>query len=303
MSSKRNAEGEVLTRKDTKVGARRGRGRKAKSAQSRFKLSKADPGTVKALADILETKKYHGLIPNPSGTKFLESKIVQGHIDNQATVLPVYCFQKMFPSSTVHETTPDLAGTCMEGDSLFCKYLSLKVQVDYPDGAFAPNRTARPVELVWGWVNPLNLTPFTTPTESTVTTQQIVDHIVNTVSREFDNQNEPLQFHDKHKRLYNVIGRHKFLPDMRMQAPSQVTYLASASKMLKTITWPMEKKIRYTHSNEGQSPGTLGNEFMYPNEAYLPFAILFNPDQSFYGDTTDTQIEYKWNDCMWYNDA
>lgn len=282
---------------------RRNTATRRRSAQDRFRFPKARVSTVRALTNILETKKYHGLVPNPSGTRFLESKIRTDHINDQATVLPVYCFNKMFPSQLVHETTPDLSGTCMEGDSLFCKYLSMKVQVDYPDGAFAPNRTARPVELLWGFVNPLNLTPYTTPTETTVTSQQIVDHIVNTVSREFDSATEPMEFHDKYKRLYNIIGRHKFLPDMRMQAPSQVTYLASASKMQYHIKWPMNKKIRYTHSNEGQSPGTLGNEFMYPNEAYIPFAILFNPDQSFYGTTNDTTIEYKWNDCMWYNDA
>ena len=44
-----------------------------------------------------------------------------------------------------------------------------KVQIDYPDGAFAPAQTPRPVELIWGFVNPLNLSPYTTPTDKTIT--------------------------------------------------------------------------------------------------------------------------------------
>lgn len=255
---------------------------------------------------MLETKKYKGLVANTAGTALVESGIQEGHVTTVATVLVPQCFTRMVGQQTAYEELTDkkLAHTCMEGNSLFCKYLSMKVQIDYPDGAYAPQQTARPVQLIWGWVNPMNLTPYTTPTNKTVTTAQIIAHISNAIEDQFNQQLDSMAFHDKQKRIFNVIGRHTFLPDMRMQAPSRVTYLASASKMQYTVKWPMNKKVNYTTSSEGLSPGSIGDEFMYPNEAYLPFCLLHNPDQSFYDGTGDDfKVEYKWNDCMWYNDA
>ena len=82
----------------------------------------------------------------------------------------------------MEDTSPKLSANCLDGKSLFAKFLKLKIQVDYPDGAFAPSQTPRPVELIWGFVNPMNLSPYTTPTDKTVTADQITQHCINVIA-------------------------------------------------------------------------------------------------------------------------
>lgn len=296
-------------RRSRAASRRRNSKSRRQSAQARFRLSRPRASTVRALSSILETKKYRGMVANSAGTGFVNTGVSTGTLAQIGTVIVPKCFIQMYNSDTVGDVTPDLAGACMDGHSLFCKYLKLKVQIDYPDGAFSPTTTPRPVELIWGFVNPLNLTPYTTPTDKDITVAQITQHVIDVVANEFNQENDPLQFHDRQKRLYNIIGRKKMIPNMHKQAPSAPSFLASASKMLETLSWPMNKKVRYTASSLGLSPGTLGDKFMYPNEAYIPFALLYNPDQAMYvpadgaADPSAYKINYQFNDCMWYNDA
>lgn len=279
-------------------------------AQRKFMLSKPSRKTVGQLSNILETKKFQGIVPNDAKDGWLPYKIITSHIDDVVTSIPIDSFWSMRYASDVVDTNSEASQHCLEGSSLFCKYLQVKLQLDYPDGVYAPSQTPRPIELVWGFTHPFNYTEYTTPRLDEVTQAQLADRVFNTVKNEFNNQSDPMVFHDKKKRLYNVIGRKKIIPKFNRQVPNMTTYLASAAKILTTIKFPMMKKVEYTTSyNNVNDRDALGSRFAYPNQAYVPFLLVVNPDNSFYQvpagaeDPNLYKPEIKFNDCMWFNDA
>lgn len=282
-----------------------------KSVQKKFQLPKAQKRVVNQVASILETKKFQGITPNDDNTGFLPYKIQTYSQDAVVKSLPIDSFVAMRYSRDVSATNPETSNNCLEGTSLFAKYLQVKVQIDYPDGSYAPTQTPRPIELVWGFVHPFNYTEYTSPKLDEVSLADLQTRIENTVKEEFNNQADPMIFHDKKKRLYNIIGRRKIVPKFNRQVPNMTTYLASASKILTTINFPMMKKINYqTSYNDVANPDQLGSRFAYPNQAYVPFLLVVDPDNSYYVPPqqpgTDPKLyrpEVKFNDCMWFNDA
>lgn len=270
---------------------------------------------------MLETKKTVGVtgdkqgqVPYAPSTAWIIRPVYEGDVSNTTafTHIPVLPFlRQSYASDVANAAATQFVGQrpetmvnqCMEGNSLFVKYLTMKVQVDYPDGAFSPTQTPRPLEIIWGWVAPLNLNEYTTPTDGTVTTLQIQEHISNALKKDFNDSLDPMKFTDKQKRRYNIIGRRKVMPRQNRNVPTQVTYLASAAKIQTICKWPMMKKVRFTESVESTNVNDISRRFAYPNEAYLPFVILVNPDFSMYGANTNQRIKVKHHACMWYNDA
>lgn len=315
--AKRKRSTPIKSRHRRAKRARFGRSRRA--AQSKFRLRRPRSRTVAALSSIVETKKFFGLGATLSGDWSIRGVVSQALPYNKiSTFLPLDCFLSMRYATDVathnqsSPTAQELANNCLEGTSLFAKYLTMKVQIDYPDGNKAPvSKQPRPCELIWGWVNPMNLTQHTTPVDDQVTYAQIRQHIINAVQDDFDNMADPLQFHDKQRRLYNIIGRKKIKPQFNRNVPSQASF--TAPKMITTIKFPMNKKVSYQKSQEDPmtDPFAVGNTFGYPNQAYLPFVMVFNPDAAYYEPPSGTPpeeyndyfIQASYNDCLWYYDA
>lgn len=280
-------------------------------AQRKFILPKPSRRVVNQLTNLLETKKFQGLDYVLGTQEWKENPIEVGTLPLTAagvSFMPDSFYRMQFQSqiqSQLSATNKDLADNCIEGSSLFSKYLTCRIQIDYPDGTTAPNQCPRPVEIIWGWVNPLNFTEFTTPKIDEVTPAQIRDHTLDAIAAEFNSMTDPMEFHDKHKRRYNIIGRKKIRPDMRHQVPTRSQYDApmgaSSSKILTTINFKMMKKVNYTHSTALGDANTP--QFAYPNEAYLPFVYLYNPDYAMYNISGVGAVAFKFNDCHWFNDA
>lgn len=313
MPGKRRKTSSSRRRRRSTVGAPSRR--KTRSAQKKFQLPKPKRSTVKALSNLLETKKTVGVIPDAAyptpATGWITNEMgYQLRLDHtlKYNFLHVDSFNIMSYSTDVaaqsSQTNIDrLAGQCLEGDSLFAKYLAMKVQVDYPEGAHAPQTAPRPVEVIWGWVNPLNLTSYTTPTSKTITPEQVRAHIENHVKEEFDQKQDNMRFHDKKKRNYNIIGRRKVTPNFNRQVPTLTTYLASAGPIQFTIKWPMMKKVNYQKSERSPWANDIGKTFAYPNEAYLPFVVVYNPDSELFANSDEGKVMVKYNSCLWFNDA
>lgn len=284
--------------------------RTTKSAQHKFKLTKPQKRVVNQVASILETKKFQGITPNGSSNGWLPFKIQDYYQNVVVKSLPIDSFLAMRFATDVVATAPEASRNCLEGTNLFAKYLQVKVQIDYPDGSYAPTQTPRPMEIIWGFTHPFNYTEYTTPRIDEVSLAELQARIENTVKEEFNNQSDPMIFHDKKKRLYNIIGRRKIVPKFNRQVPNMTTYLASASKILTTVNFPMMKKVNYqTSYNDVSNPDQLGSRFAYPNQAYMPFVLVVDPDNSYYSppqtapDPNLYRPHVKFNDCMWYNDA
>jgi len=282
-----------------------------KPAQKKFQLAKPKASVVNQLSNILETKKYLGLDYDLANGFWIQNPIEVGTLPLNAaglSFMPDSFYRMQFQSAIQRSAATDneLADNCIEGQSVFSKYLQCKVQIDYPDGSGAPLESPRPIEIIWGWVNPLNFTEFTTPKLSTCTPAQIRAHTLNAIQAEFNSMTDPMEFHDKHKRRYNIIGRKKCLPNLTKQIPTKDNvqfgpHNCSSAKMHYNINFKMMKKVNYTQS-EATGDASVPH-FAYPNEAYLPFVFLYNPDFAMYDVSGVDAIKFKFNDCHWFNDA
>lgn len=298
-------------RRNTKKDMRR-KNRKTTSAQKKFRLPKPQASVVNQLSNILETKKYQGLDYDVSVPEWVQNPIESGTLPLTSagiSFMPDSFYRMQFQTDIESQTSTankELSNNCIEGTSLFSKYLQVKCQIDYPDALKAPEQAPRPVEIIWGWVNPLNFTDFTNPKIDEVTPAQIRDHTLDAIASEFNSQTDPMEFHDKVKRRYNIIGRRKMLPRLNRQVPTKVSGLsalsgAASSKIHLNINFPMMKKVNYTRSTAVGDASTP--QFAYPNESYLPFVYMYNPDFAMYDVSGVDGVEFKFNDCHWFNDA
>lgn len=295
---------------------------KKRGVQQKFALEKPTNRAVKALANIAECKKWQAinLYPQP-----VPIGIQQFYMSttSSATFIPVSSFlylrsQADFPSGSI---TGELRG--LEGRDIFSKYLQMKLEIKYPETMFGPEGGTRPLEIVYGFTTPLNLTDRTEPKDNFVTMAEIEDHIVDIVARDFDSKDDTMEFKTRRRRAYNIIGRFKVKPNNNGLIPSplrsnevpgsvgSVLGERDTPPLRRNIRWPMEKKVRYKRSTNGVDPSEpVPEPFVYPNSAYLPFILLYNPDYANYkpnstnseGKAEIRQISVRHNSQHWFND-
>ncbi|AXH78966.1 MAG: hypothetical protein [Circular genetic element sp.] len=297
------------TKRNTRRNNKR-HGRKPGSAQKKFELPKPEKKVIQQLSNILETKKFQGLDYISALDTWQENPIEAGDMPLNAaglSFMPDSFYRMQFQTAMNRATGSEssLTDNCIEGTSVFSKYLQCKVQIDYPDGSQSPQECPRPLEIIWGWVNPLNFTEFTSPKIDEVTPLEIRNHTLNSIAEEFNSMTDPMEFHDKHKRRYNIIGRKKIIPKLHNQVPTRSLNPGlqgqASAKIHTNINFKMDKKVNYTASEAKGDTDTP--HFAYPNEAYLPWVFLYNPDFAMYDVSGVSPIKWKFNDCHWFNDA
>lgn len=278
--------------------AKRMRGKR--SAQKKFQLPRPKAKVQKQLQPILETKKFTGLLAGA----------VPGPVTSyMSTTGPTHVY---IPGSFTYMTNDDWSTlpSAVEGNDIFSRYLQMKFRVTYPNNANAPHSTqVQPVEMIWGWCKPLNYTTLTTPNKETCSRQDIVNHVTNQIAEEFNEELDNMKFHDKVKRNYNIIGRRKLIPNNNGDVLQNtwdvgaVQQQGGPSPIFRNVKWTMNKKVELEKTTD--STGTA-DPFMYPNQAYIPFVLLYNPSYARYSANSGeniTQIEVCRNSCHWFNDA
>lgn len=304
--------------------ARRGYGRKRRNyrktgVQNQFKLRKPVVRQVQQISPMAETKKYRW----HKGDERLGTLVDQGireyylTLTNTATHIPLHAF--LFMKRNL--VAPSLPGSVI-GKDIFSKYLSMKIEVQYPQARYGPTKSARPVEIVWGFCSPLNLSKKTSPDDTEPTYADIEEHITDQIDEDFDQSTDVLEFKDARRRSYNILGRIKCKPDRRHIITGPIANADSGTALstngdtpakVYNIKFPMMKKVRLEQSNNlgdgGVGPTT--DPFVYPNQAYLPFCLIYNPDKDSYVANKDVgdpekeeihQIRIRYQDCHWFND-
>ena len=111
-----------------------------------------------------ETKKYKWF----KGDERLGTLEAQGirefyvnNTTNTSTHLPVHAF--LFMKRNL--VAPSVPSSVM-GKDIFSKYLSMKIEVQYPQARYGPIKSARPLEIVYGFVSPINLSNKLPPPRS-----------------------------------------------------------------------------------------------------------------------------------------
>lgn len=293
-----------------------------RGVQQKFALTKPANRTVKALSNIAECKKWKAVTLYPEVQPL---GIQQFYVSTtaSATFIPVNSFlylrsQADFPQGSI---TGELRG--LEGRDIFSKYLQMKLEIKYPETMFGPEGGTRPLEVIYGFTSPLNLTDRTAPVDSKVTQAEIEEHIVDIVARDFDTKDDTMEFKTRRRRAYNIVGRFKVKPNNNGLIPSPLRsneVPGSVGSVLgerdtppirRNVHWKMNKKVRYKRSTNGATdPDPVLEPFVYPNGAYLPFILIYNPDHANYkvnttneqGELEVRQISIRHNDQHWFND-
>lgn len=180
------------------------------------------------------------------------------------------------------------------GNSIFSKYVSMKLEFSWPQENFAVTGQYR-VQLIHGWVTaPLGYakTPLNAyvPARNTVTEAEIEKTIAARVTEAFDSSTDIMEFRDKEKRLYKILGKQWLKPNRKNQigAPQNSAVLVDGMsaedyviggppKVFKQLNWRTHHKVRLTNTFDS----TTQTAFGYPNESnMIPFVVIYTPDHA-----------------------
>lgn len=209
------------------------------------------------------------------------------------------------------------------GDSIFSKYLKLKVQIRWPTGT---NMIVNPVKvyLITGWVTaPPSFSQFTNPTRSGCTDALLRQYLQLQLKEYFNSRTDFLEFREKQQDSVKVLRWQKLVPNNNESIaaqpgqidtetdptkPPQIRTTGAVPTVNRSFTWKTMKKV---HLTEGTAT-TTGNDApnpdiqnLYPNQSWLPFALIYNPDFSSMrnADNEDTTMSIYYNDIHYYSDS
>ena len=235
-----------------------------------------------------------------------------------------------FPCTSFLNQEQGIGDDQMIGNTIFSKYYSMKIKLVFPE-EFPINDNFR-AQLVWGWVTqPLGYTntAFTSTgatTRDKISATEIHNRITNVVMDGFNQNVDQMNFRDKEKSLYKVVGKKWIRLDRRNQIgmkqgstayidPDDDTVKIASSGSLpawtEQVTFKPMRKVRYTFSTgeDNGSPGT-GVPHWYPNENWIPWVGIYTPNIASYYKDSETgvtpdggKITVQINDCHWYTDS
>lgn len=185
------------------------------------------------------------------------------------------------------------------GNSIYAKYMNMKVQVRFPQIAFQTGGTQKIVplvpqdyELIWGWVpNPLAATGQTSPTAQDMTLFDINTHINQRVTDYVNQQKDRLRFIPKKAATVRIAGRKKIRPNLNRSSTAPLTTTDSSTStdyavgsvpdVHVNIQWKLMRKLhleKATNLVKNDLKPTEQHPGLYPNFAWLPFCVFVNWD-------------------------
>lgn len=199
----------------------------------------------------------------------------------------------------------------MIGNSIYVKYLKAKIKIDFPP----INLLTKPAKLylIHGWMTtPPNWTTATTPAVNTATTADLQNHINQRLRNYFNELQDQMLFRPKsYDNGIKVIRNQRIEPNLQKQfsipanQPSGPTSMyGSVPSVMKSCSWTVNRKIHF----EDSTNGTGLTDYLYPNNSWLPFCVLYNPDfKAFTPDSGETRegnrLHILMNNQIWYSDS
>lgn len=305
-----------------------GRARNKRLANAKRQTSKYMTKTSKRGAYNKNKKSNFQRRRNPfieTKTKSHEELVTQfGLTDPNKYVVSNTMHKHINPTSFLMHL-PGIGENEVIGQSIYARYLKMKLSVQFPHPSVTVGTTPQKVplspqryELIWGFVNPTMFTPSTNPAVTSATIGDINQFINLKVVEYFNERKDHNRFIPKRNATISIIGRRKVRPDKRFQSSAPMTTLeggvtsadyaiGTVPKYNTTISWPMNRKIhleKSTNLHPVQSGGN-GAGGLYPNYNRLPFATFIawdyeslpNNEQSSYLPTI------AFNDQLWYSDS
>lgn len=214
----------------------------------------------------------------------------------------------------------------MIGSSIYSRYLKLKCEVNFPQGADVLVKPFK-MYLISGWItNPLNKNAHTVIHNADVTQSILDSHVETNLLEYFDDSEDRLEFHRKTRQNIKVESYRRILPKTQENTFGPTTHVeqvapgsssktatgAPASVQL-NHTWKVMRKVHYTlglsESDGNTLPQAGDNELQnyYPNDSWLPFSCFYMPDWEQMVPVNSTvptdQLTYRHNIYHNYSDS
>ena len=251
--------------------------------------------------------------------------------DDAFTMMPVYSFIRNMKG---------LAEDQMIGDSLYSRFIKMKLQFVFPkaDHAIA---TATNLYLIHGWVKrPPSLTDNDTvwssgvapPTLGSFTMADMTHFVSYHVRNHFNAKVDKLDFKPKDTSNIIVLGYRSVKPNRNASigVPTQstgvnITFGTLPDKNM-SCKWTVNRKVNYTHGKDtlvgcygGGNDCGADDKHNFPNDNWIPFVCVYNPDWLTTANSAghlaslkdgggtytypDGQIKFRCNDAHWYTDS
>lgn len=209
------------------------------------------------------------------------------------------------------------SGKDMLGRYLTAKYLTCRVELHPPthyDAMSSPFKSPR-LYMIHGWMTkPVNANAFTTPTRDAFTRENLLDHLSNHISQKWRNDGDDnfLRFREKSQLDIKILGYKRIRVNSRNQlsvAPTVVNDSANDQQVVigqnpiqeYRFKFPMNnRKIKYS---VGANPSTSHAGFNYPNDSWIPFVLLYQPDHLQQEGGVDKNWQFRYNNKLWFTDS
>ena len=176
------------------------------------------------------------------------------------------------------------------------------------------------IQVVHGWMTaPFALEPngTITPDKNTVSRSTLNTMLNRRVSQGFDEAQDRMKFRDKQKRLYKIEGKRWIKvnrtgqisnPGALALATGPTAIIGGPTDAYHEVTFKPMRKVEYTYSDD--STDLTPVPFNYPNQAWIPFVLIYTPDKDnlWNPDPTkplpkESQVVVYSSNCHWYTDA
>jgi len=235
------------------------------------------------------------------------------------------------------------------GQSLFSKFLNFKLQVRFPDGnkvAWDDNGTAveipnkmieKPTKLylVCGWITEsLNYPLFSDtspslPAQSDAGQEAIDAYITQQLKPFFDDDEDKLQFRPKQTTNIKIEKYVKIAPNLDKAIASQATpYQQWSNNLGENVnaiephgsipdvyrSWSVTTNRKLPLTQGTDTSFSVDKQNLYPNNSWIPFAVIYNPDYESQANNFKTDPEtgklsqiqvltYRYNDAHYFTDS
>lgn len=241
--------------------------------------------------------------PDPTNYKYI------GVDDAYTTLLPI----------PFYHMNRGLANNEMIGNNIYAKYLKTKISFLAPHGA---NMIDYPTQLycIHGWVTqPFAATVNTVPTISAAKFTDVRTHVHQYVKEYFDERKDTLDFPQKREQHIKFLGYRKILTNKNKEIPVQgggagssgnSTFGALAPINI-SCKWDIMRKVHYEKGANNTALGSTSTypmaDFNYPNNSWLPFIVVFQPQFASVPGHPSPSVNDLWrvayNTQMWYSDS
>lgn len=217
--------------------------------------------------------------------------------------------------------TQGLGSTEMLGESVFIKYLKMKVEIKLPQDNGLIHFPMCQMYLVHGFIeksldandDPQNVCPKL----ADLTRDDISDFVVSHISDYFDGANEPMRYQPLGRNYSpcKILGKKEIkwnkaksiLPDPHRTGSAVTDQWGELPTKVVECSWPMMKKVRYEQLPQGtRTPddASRSSNWFVNHTDKIPFWAIYMPggDNILYSNAVN-RVQFRANDVCYYTDS